>query len=113
MYYGAYKKGQKVWIFANTHKFETGQRYDAAVTGYFLRVGSDPASKVSLTFNKFDGETGIYYAEVDTSNLEPAIYLAITKATIDTIQATQSGYFEVLTNYGYYGRSRYGQANYG
>jgi len=95
MYLGNYKVGEKVWIPACTHKFETGQEIVAAVTGYYLKVGAAFGTKVALTFNIFDAQTGVYYAEIDTAAFDESNYVALVEATVDTVIANQLVYFGV------------------
>ena len=95
MYLGNYKVGEKVWIPATTHKFETGQELAATVTGYYLKVGAAFGSAVALTFNIFNEETGVYYAEVDTTGFDESNYIALIEATVDGVVANQIVYFGV------------------
>lgn len=95
MYLGNYKKGEKVWIPATTHKFETGQELAATVTGYYLKVGAAFGTAVTLTFNNFNSETGVYYAEIDTTSLDESNYIALIEATVDIVIANQLVYFGV------------------
>ena len=95
MYLGNYKIGEKVWIPATTHKFETGQEFSATVTGYYLLVGAAFGSAVALTFNIFNTETGVYYAEIDTTGFTEGNYIVLVEATIDGVVANQMFYFGV------------------
>ena len=102
MFLGRYTKGDKVWIPACTHKFETGEEYNATVTGYYLKVGAGFGTAVSLTFNVFNSETGVYYAEIDTTGFDEAVYIALVEAIVDTRSANQLVYFSVYEQYGIY-----------
>jgi hypothetical protein len=103
MHLGTYRKGEKVWIPATTHKFETGEEYSATVTGYYLLVGAGFGTAVTLTFNIFNTETGCYYAEIDTTGFTEGNYIALVEATVDTRIANQMHFFGVRSQYGIYG----------
>ena len=100
---GSYVPGEKVWVVVCCHKFETGQEFASTVTGYYLKVGALFTSKVSLTFNLMDSETGIYYAEIDTIAFTEGVYMAVCEATVDTVLANTVFFFGVRKRYALYG----------
>lgn len=102
MFLGNYRVTEKVWIPATTHKFETGEEFAATVTGYYLLVGAAFGTAVALTFNIFNSETGVYYAEIDTTSLAEGNYIALIEATVDTRVANQIVFFGVRSQYGIY-----------
>ena len=102
MFIGRYVAGDKVWIVACCHKFETGVELAASVTGYYLKVGAAFGSAVVLTFNLMNEETGVYYAEIDTTGFDDAAYMAVVEALIDNVPANQVQFFEVREIYGRY-----------
>lgn len=112
MNYGRVIKGEIVMITVPTHKFETGQKINSIVSGYYLKMGADFGSKVALIFSLIPGETGLYYSNIDTSGFSAANYLVVIKATVDTVDVEATGNFEVIENYGYYGFGVYGNSRY-
>jgi len=102
MFLGRYVQGDKVWITVCLHKFETGVELAGAVTGWYLKVGSAFNTKTALTFNLMDSETGVYYAEIDTTGFDDSAYFALVEATVDTVPANASFIFEVREVYGRY-----------
>jgi len=102
MFLGRYVEGDKVWIVACCHRFETGVELEAEVTGYYLKVGEAFENKVALTFNLMNEETGIYYAEIDTTGFDDSAYMAVVEAVIDTVAANIVYMFEVREVYGRY-----------
>lgn len=102
MYIGRYEVGEKVWITATCHKFETGQEYNATVTGYYLKVGAGFGTAVALTFNVFNSETGVYYAEIDTTGFDEGNYIALIEADVDGKICNQIQIFGVREQYGIY-----------
>ncbi len=102
MYLGRYVAGDKVWITVCTHKFETGVEFASAVTGYYLKVGAGFGTAVALNFNIMNTETGIYYAEIDTTGFDDAPYIAVIEALVDNVPANLIQFFEVRTVYGRY-----------
>lgn len=102
MFLGRYVAGDKVWIVVCTHKFETGVELAAAVTGYYLKVGAAFGTAVALTFNVMNEETGIYYAEIDTTGFDDASYMAVVEALVDNVPANLIHFFEVREIYGRY-----------
>ncbi|GAG94989.1 unnamed protein product [marine sediment metagenome] len=102
MYLGRYVAGDKVWITACCHKFETGQELESAVTGYYLKVGAAFGTAVALNFNLMNAETGIYFAEIDTTAFDDAPYMAVLEAVVDGVAANLIQFFEVRTVYGRY-----------
>lgn len=102
MYLGRYVAGDKVWITVCCHKFETGQELASAVTGYYLKVGAAFGTAVALNFNLMNAETGIYYAEIDTTAFDDAPYMAVIEAVVDGVAANLIQFFEVRTVYGRY-----------
>jgi len=109
---GIYQKGRKVNISAVTHKFETGNKIDSSVTGWILKVGDDPVNKQSITFNKFNDETGLYVSEIETDNLTYTNYMVVINAVIDTKEVVNTKYFEVIKGYAKYGIDRYNKSIY-
>jgi len=107
MFIGEYLLGEKVWVCATTHKFTTGQELASTVTGYYLKVGDAFGSAVALTFNIFNAETGIYYAEIDTTGFAKGTYVVVVEANVDTVIANQMQYFSVRGGVGIYGESIY------
>ena len=95
MYLGTYKKGEKVWVTACTHKFEDGEQFVSNVSGYYLLVGALFTTAVSLTFNVFNSEIGVKYAEIDTTSLAEGVYTALIEAQVDGVNANQIVYFGV------------------
>ncbi len=102
MFLGISKKGSKIWIPATTHKFETGVENAATVTGYYLKVGAAFGTAVSLTFNLFNSETGVYYAEIDTTGFDEGTYIALVEANVETILANQIHFFTISQFFGSY-----------
>ncbi|MEE8341918.1 MAG: hypothetical protein V3R52_07460 [Candidatus Neomarinimicrobiota bacterium] len=102
MFLGRYVAGDKVWITACCHKFETGEEFTSAVTGYYLLVGAAFGTAVTLTFALMNSETGIYYEEIDTTGFSDGTYMAVIEATIDGVSANVIQFFEVRTVYGRY-----------
>lgn len=102
MFIGRYVAGDKVWITVCAHKFETGAELEAEVTGYYLLVGAAFETAVELEFNQMNAETGIYYAEIDTTELDEGAYIAIVEAVIDLVPANIIRFFEVREVYGRY-----------
>ena len=102
MFLGRYVVGEKVWVTVCCHKFETGEEYASTVTGWYIKVGDGFGSKVALTFNLMDSETGIYYAEIDTTGFDEAMYMAVIEAQVDTVNANAIHFFEVREMYSRY-----------
>lgn len=102
MFLGRYIATDTVWIVACCHKFETGVEFESAVTGYYLKVGAGFETKVALEFNLMDGETGIYYAVIDTTGFDDATYMAVIEALVDNVPANMIQFFEVREIYGRY-----------
>ena len=102
MFLGRYVAGDKVWVLVCSHKFETGEEMNATFTGWYLKVGDSPASKVAITFNQLDSETGVYYAEIDTAGFDDAVYMVLCEALVDTVNANATYIFEVREVYGRY-----------
>ncbi len=102
MFLGRYVAGDKVWIVACCHKFETGVEFASAVTGYYLKVGAAFGTAVALNFNLMNTETGIYYAEIDTTGFDDSSYMAVIEALIDNVPANMIQFFEVREIYGRY-----------
>jgi len=102
MFLGRYVAGDKVWITACCHKFETGVELAAAVTGYYLLVGAAFGTAVALNFNLMNAETGIYYAEIDTTAFDDGTYMAVIEALVDNVPANLIQFFEVREIYGRY-----------
>ena len=102
MFIGRYVAGDKVWIVACCHKFETGVELASAVTGYYVEVGAAFPTAVALVFNLMNAETGIYYAEIDTTGFDDAAYMAVIEAVVDSVPANQVQFFEVREIYGRY-----------
>lgn len=102
MFLGRYVAGDKVWITVCCHKFETGEELASSVTGYYLKVGAAFGTAVALTFNIMNAETGIYYAEIDTTAFDDAAYIAVIEALVDNVPANLIQFFEVREIYGRY-----------
>ena len=102
MQLGNYIPADKVWIPATLHKFETGEEIAGTVAGYYLLVGAGFGTKVNLTFNIFNAETGIYYAEIDTTAFTEGVYIVKVTATIDSKEMNQFHFFTVRQNYAVY-----------
>lgn len=102
MFLGRYVAGDKVWIVVCSHKFETGVELAAAVTGYYLKVGAAFGTATALVFNLMNAETGIYYAEIDTTGFDDSSYMAVIEALVDNVAANLIQFFEVRTVYGRY-----------
>lgn len=102
MFLGRYVATDKVWIVVCTHKFETGVELAASVTGYYLKVGAAFGTAVALNFNIMNAETGIYYAEIDTTGFDDAAYMAVIEALVDNVPANLIQFFEVREIYGRY-----------
>lgn len=102
MFLGRYVAGDTVWITVCCHKFETGVELAAAVTGYYLKVGAAFGTAVVLNFNLMNAETGIYYAEIDTTAFDDASYMAVIEAEVDGVLANLIQFFEVREIYGRY-----------
>lgn len=100
---GSYVPGEKVWVVVCCHKFETGQEYASTVTGYYLKVGAAFGSAVSLTFNIMNSETGIYYAEIDTTGFDESNYIAVCEANVNGVLANAVHFFNVRKKYALYG----------
>ena len=47
-------------------------------------------------------ETGIYYAEIDTTGFDDSAYIAVVEATVDLVPANIIRFFEVREVYGRY-----------
>lgn len=112
MNYGRVYRGEVITLSVPTHKFETGEKEDSVVTGYYLKMGADFRSKVAITFDLITGEEGLYYKNLDTSGLDEGMYFVVIKATVDTIHAQTTGVFEVLKTIGRYGVTEYGNSRY-
>lgn len=97
MFLGRYEQGETVKIIVCAHKFETGEELAGVLTGYYIKDGSAPASKVDLSFSVFNSETGAYEDEVDTSSLSEGVYHVFVEGTIDTVNTNICLKFEVRT----------------
>lgn len=102
MYLGRYEEGEKVWIPVTTHKFETGNEEPATITGYYLKVGDSFVNAVSLTFEIFNSEIGVYYAEIDTTGFDESNYIVLVEAIINGKECNQMHIFSVREQYGIY-----------
>ena len=102
MFLGRYVATDKVWIVVCCHKFETGEELASSVTGYYLAVGAAFGGAVALSFNLMNAETGIYYAEIDTTGFDDGTYMAVIEALVDNVPANIVQFFEVREIYGRY-----------
>lgn len=84
---GSYAKGEHVWVPAITVSGIAGGKADpSSCTGYYQKVSAAaPGAGTPLIFNKFNAETGGYYADIDTSPLAVGMYMAFVEATVGAI----------------------------
>lgn len=112
MYLGQYLQSDTLYVPAVTHKFETGFKIDSSLTGYIIKINEGISSSVNITFNKYNSETGLYVAEIDLSTYELGAYMAVIKATIDTIDVIDKCIFRVVGASALYGSGLYGEGLY-
>ncbi len=112
MYLGTYNENEKIYVAVATHKFETGEQLDGVLEGYYIRTGETWGEKVPITFSLIPGETGLYFAEIDTTVVAGGVYLIIIKALVDTVNANAIDYFVIRDKAAQYGISRYGKSEY-
>ena len=102
MFLGRFVEGDKVWVPICIHKFETGESLAGTVEGYYILIGDSLENTEEIEFSQFNEETGIYYAEIDTTDFDEGAYLVIVKATVDTVECAGAFTFEVREVYGRY-----------
>lgn len=99
---GRYVAGETAYIMIDTHKFETGVEFVASVSGYYIKVGAGLGTKVALTFAVWDGLTGVYKAEIDTTGFAEGMYFAQVTADIDSKIVHTTKFFEIRNVYARY-----------
>ena len=93
---GIFYKKENIHFFATTHRFESGQIYNATITITIGLQTEDFDEGTEYAMTQVTDETGLYEKEFAAGALPEGKYWAVIDATIDLVIVRETFHFRVM-----------------